>query len=76
MKANRIYQSYKGQMKAFADNFETNDGPKRRTALNDYLDYCLKDMVNYYLLHEEISQKQYDLFENWLTNYTIKRHEK
>jgi len=76
MKANRIYQSYKEQIKAFADNFETNDRPKRRTALNDYLDYCVKDMANYYLLHEEISHKQYVLFTDWLTSYTIKRHEK
>ena len=70
-----IYQLCKSDLKEFADCEQTEDKPMRRMNLNDYLDFLSKS-IGVHSLKGKISYKQANLYMNWLTNYTIKRHEK
>jgi len=70
-----IYLAYKDELRYIADGEQTSDKPMRRMALNDYTDSLTK-RLSLTCRRETISQKQYDLYSNWLVNYCIKRHAK
>jgi hypothetical protein len=53
-----------------------NDKGYLRYELNCSLDRILKDFERQCLLTEKISQKQFNLYSDWLTNITIKFHPK
>jgi len=71
-----IYLAYKAEIKDLANILPTDDKPMRRQSLNDFLDCRLRGGLNYTLLRGTVSQKQYDLYVNWLTSYVIERHNK
>lgn len=64
------YLQAKEQLKSFADELKTNDMPLRRQSLNDYTDSLLKE------LSLRVSGERYNLYQNWLVNYCISRHDK
>jgi len=72
---NSIYKEFKNLLKSCADSTKTEDNPMRRQILNDYTDSLLREM-DLKRLRDKISQKQYDLYYIWLTNYCANRHEK
>jgi hypothetical protein len=72
---NSIYKAYKERLKAHADSEKGTDKPYRRQYLNDTLDNELRSLDRE-RLQERISEKQYNLYSAWLTNYCIERHEK
>jgi hypothetical protein len=72
---NSIYLQFKSRLKEFADNEQTEDKPMRNEALNNYTDSLLREM-DIKRLKERISQKQYNLYHNWLTYYCANRHKK
>lgn len=51
------------------------DQPFRRQSLNDLLDSLIRQ-VNHHALQDVITEKRAKQLINWLTNYTIKRHDK
>ena len=73
---NIIYNNFKAIIKDEAKQLKAtnkNDKTLVRTILNDLLDELCKKL-NRYELRETISPKQNNLYQNWLTNYTIKLH--
>lgn len=73
---NIIYNNFKAIIKDEAKQLKAtnkNDKTLVRTILNDLLDELCKKL-NRYELKETISPKQNNLYQNWLTNYTIKLH--
>lgn len=72
---NSIYKAHKERLKAHADSEKGTDKGYRRQYLNDSLDDEIR-ALSHKQLREQISEKQYNLYSAWLTNYVISRHEK
>ena len=74
---NQIYKNAKAILKAESKQLKATTGKKDktyiRTVLNDLLDSTCKDL-NRLELKGAISANQNKIYQNWLTNYTIKLH--
>ena len=74
-----IYNNCKAILKDEANQLKATNNKKDkvyiRTVLNDLLDSTCKDL-NRLELKEVISQKQNNLYQNWLSSYTCKLHPK
>jgi len=74
---NIIYNNFKTIIKDEAKQLKATTSKKDkiyiRTVLNELLDSTCKDL-NRLELKEVISAKQNNLYQNWLTSYTIKLH--
>jgi hypothetical protein len=74
---NQIYNNAKAILTAESKQLKATTGKKDkayiRTVLNDLLDSTCRDL-NRLELKEVISAKQNKIYQNWLTNYTIKLH--
>jgi hypothetical protein len=76
-KTNLIYHNFKGNIKEFANDLHKEhktDNAAIREGLNNYLDNVCRDL-EHFELKEELTTKRKDLFIEWLTNYTILRHD-
>lgn len=74
-KTNDLYKRLKRDLGLTADGLGFTDKPRRRMILNDTLDLYIRE-INSEVFHERLSEKRANQFINWLTDYTIKRHEK
>ena len=74
---NQIYNNAKAILTAESKQLKATTSKKDktyiRTVLNDLLDSTCKDL-NRLELKGVISQKQNNLYQNWLSNYTCKLH--
>ena len=71
----RYYKHYKRLLKATADKETKTDKGYRRYVLNNELDAYIREL-DLLKLRENISEKLFNLYSFWLTNYVISRHEK
>jgi len=69
------YLHFKNLLKNTADQTTKTDKAYRREVLNNELDSYIKEM-GVLLLRENISEKLFNLYSAWLTNYVILRHSK
>lgn len=73
---NEIYQNCKAILKEVAateKRHNKNDKTRVRTVLNDETDN-LHRQIDFHAMKETISQKQAELYKNWLSNYCCKLH--
>ena len=71
-----IYLNMKALIKNEADRETKKDKAYRRYVLNNCLDDLIRQLNNHYVLKEVISESQARIYEAWLTNYTISRHDR
>ena len=69
------YKHYKELIKYTADRETKKDKAYRRYVLNNELDTYIREM-DLLKLREQISEKLFNLYSVWLTNYVIDRHNK
>jgi hypothetical protein len=75
---NDIYLNCKAILRAESIELKQK-APKDKTYIRYSLNTLLDELINVLNRHELkeiISQKQNDLYKNWLTNYTIQLHPK
>lgn len=74
---NTLYNNVKSLLISEAKEIKRlagNDKGMLNYELNNSLDRILRDFKRKALISEKITQRQYDLYSNWLTNLTIKFH--
>lgn len=69
------YLHFKNLIKNAANQTTTKDKPYRREVLNNELDAYIREM-DVLLTRDQISEKLFNLYSAWLTNYVIDRHSK
>lgn len=74
---NSIYQNAKQVLKDTKNRLKReygkSDKPYQREVLNNTCDDCIKQF-NWYAMKGKISEKQADLYANWLDSYTGSLH--
>ena len=70
-----IYLSMKNIIKISARSLGEDKG-YRRYILNNLLDDLCRELDNVFVLQGRISQSMAEKYKDWLTDYTIKRHNK
>lgn len=72
---NQIYTNAKALLKSQAKELKrtSNDKGYIRQGLNNNLDQMIYQ-INHYALREVITEKQANLYNNWLSNYTCTLH--
>jgi hypothetical protein len=73
---NQIYFNFKAVLKQTAIDAKStykNDKPAQRQAINDTLDYMIRE-INLLALNETITRKAQIQITNWLTNCACKLH--
>jgi spore coat protein CotF len=69
------YLHFKNLLRNTANQTTKRDKPYRREVLNNELDAYIREM-DVLLLRDNISEKLFNLYSAWLTNYVIDRHER
>jgi len=73
-----IYHNLKKEVKNYADGLHQQhptDKPLIRECLNNVLDGFIRNDLEKCELKEILSKERVALYTEWLTNYTILRHE-
>jgi len=76
-KAYSIYRNAKKSLKTAADECKRTtsktDKPYIRQVINDQADSMIKQ-INWHAMKETISQRQAQMFSNWLSSYAADLH--
>jgi hypothetical protein len=69
------YLHFKNLLKNTANQTTKRDKAYRREVLNNELDAYIREM-DVLKLRDQISERLFNLYSAWLTNYVILRHER